>query len=298
MHMIRSHFLLTLLLGLLVLVEGALGDTAVAQADAAKIKVLILDGQNNHDWRATTPVIRKILEDSGRFRVDVATAPSSKEDARQRETFAPPFQQYAVVVSNFSDFGGPTAPKTLMDKLTKWVADGGGLVAVHAATAGLQKFPEHGRMVGLGWGSPQHGDRLAVDASGKVVRTPAGQGNGTGHGAHGPIDATTWGADHAITRGLPRRWRVNHDELWFSVRGPAEKLTVLATGHAPQTKQNEPILWTVDYGRGRVFVSLLGHDAAAMRDGGFRTTLRRGAEWAATGRCTLPVPGDFPAVNE
>src|SRR5262249_48265493 len=40
-----------------------------------KIHVLIIDGQNNHTWKATTPVMKKALEDCGRFVVDVATAP-------------------------------------------------------------------------------------------------------------------------------------------------------------------------------------------------------------------------------
>ena len=39
------------------------------------MKALILDGQNNHNWRATTPLLKKALEDSGLFKVEVATAP-------------------------------------------------------------------------------------------------------------------------------------------------------------------------------------------------------------------------------
>ena len=40
---------------------------------AAPIKVLIVDGQNNHAWKETTPVLKKILEQDGKFQVDVAT---------------------------------------------------------------------------------------------------------------------------------------------------------------------------------------------------------------------------------
>ena len=50
-----------------------------------KIKVLILTGENNHDWRATTPVLRDILERTGRFEVRV------EEEVRGcgLETFSP-----------------------------------------------------------------------------------------------------------------------------------------------------------------------------------------------------------------
>src|SRR5215475_8242395 len=43
-----------------------------AHAGDKKVRVVIIDGQNNHDWRSTTPVMKKALEDSGRFTVDVA----------------------------------------------------------------------------------------------------------------------------------------------------------------------------------------------------------------------------------
>jgi uncharacterized protein len=105
------------------------------------------------------------------------------------------------------------------------------------------------------------------------------------------IDVTVWG-DHPIVKGLPRTWQVR-DELWFAARGPAEGLTVLATGYSPETEQNEPILWTVDYGEGRVFVHLLGHDAKMMRDIRFRSTLGRGCQWAATGTVSLPAPPEL-----
>lgn len=267
--------------------------SSIDAAEPASVRVLILDGQNNHDWRSTTPVLRAILVEAG-FAVEVATVPA--EDP-ERERFAPSLEAYDVVLGNYSDIGGPPAPRTLFDNLTQWVADGGGFVAVHAATAGFEHLPEYVRMTGLGWGNAQRGDRLVVDGHGNVLRTPKGEGPGTGHG--GPdrlIEVTTWG-DHPIISGLPRQWQVR-DELWFAARGPAEGLTVLATGYAPQTEQNEPILWTVDYGQGRVFVHLLGHDANTMRDVSFRTTLVRGCQWAATGRVMFPRPAEFTGTGK
>jgi hypothetical protein len=42
----------------------------------------------------------------------------------------------------------------------------------------------------------------------------------------------------------------------------------------------------------------MGHDVESMKDVGFVTTLNRGAEWAATGRVTIPVPADFPTADK
>jgi len=50
------------------------------------------------------------------------------------------------------------------------------------------------------------------------------------------------------------------------------------------------MLWTVDYGKGRVFVTALGHDPDAMKSAGFAATLTRGTEWAATGDVSIPLP--------
>ena len=48
------------------------------------------------------------------------------------------------------------------------------------------------------------------------------------------------------------------------------------------------MLWTAEYGDGRVFVTVLGHDVPAVQTPTFVVTFRRGAEWAATGKVTLP----------
>ena len=38
---------------------------------AEKLKLLIIDGQNNHTWQAMTPPMKAELEKTGRFTVDV-----------------------------------------------------------------------------------------------------------------------------------------------------------------------------------------------------------------------------------
>jgi type 1 glutamine amidotransferase len=86
------------------------------------------------------------------------------------------------------------------------------------------------------------------------------------------------------------------------MRGPAENMTLLATSFADKAKggtgENEPVLFTLTYGKGRVFHTVLGHDARSCKCVGFVTTLQRGAEWAATGKVTIPVPANFPSAEK
>ena len=99
------------------------------------------------------------------------------------------------------------------------------------------------------------------------------------------------------------------DELYSELRGPAKNVTVLATAYADPAKkgsgEHEPMLMTIEYGKGRVFHTVLGHVGPNETDPvdsiscvGFVTTLQRGTEWAATGKVTQEIPDDFPTEDE
>jgi type 1 glutamine amidotransferase len=102
--------------------------------------------------------------------------------------------------------------------------------------------------------------------------------------------------------GLPAKWMHTSDELYSKLRGPAENMTLLATSFADKAKggtgENEPVLFTITYGKGRVFHTVLGHDERSVKCVGFVTTFLRGTEWAATGKVTLPKPDNFPAPDK
>jgi type 1 glutamine amidotransferase len=265
---------------------------------AQPIKVLIIDGQNNHAWKETTPVLKEILGSAGRFQVDVATSPPQGADM---SSFRPDFAGYNVVVSNYNGDPWPAETKAAFEK---FVRDGGGFVSYHAADNSFPEWKEYQRMIAVGgWGgrtTQQFGPTLRF-RDGQVKRDPAPANCGH-HGKRLPFQVTIRDPKHPIAAGMPGVWMHAGDELYDTLCGPADHVDVIGTARSDPanqgTRENEPMLMAISYGNGRVFHTTLGHDVAAMQCTGFITTLQRGTEWAATGRVTQKIPADFPKSDQ
>jgi type 1 glutamine amidotransferase len=264
----------SLVLGALLLAANAL---APAQAPR-KTQALIIAGQNGHDWRATTPVLRKLLEDTGLFEVRVT------EEFRGAgpETLAP----YDVVILNYYDGRKPELRwgERAETALVNYVRGGKGLVVYHFSTAAFDGWTEFEKMSAGNW-RPNNGH----------------------HSARHDFNVEIKDREHPITRGMKASLPQPNDELYANLKWqPAGTYHVLATAwddhskYAPNERQpvtgpglNQPMLWTVDYGAGRVFTTALGHDPDAMKSAAFIATFLRGTEWAATGKVTIPVPAEL-----
>ena len=294
----RKLFLRMLLVSALSSPFVSAGEDA---APKAPVRVLVLDGFSNHDWRHTTRRIRDILDAAGGFEVTVSTFPEAGPD---REAWLPPFSKCDVVVQTCNDIGGgPRWPRAAEQALEDFVRGGGGMFVYHSGNNAFPAWEEYNRMIGLGWRKKDYGFAITVGDDGTLTRLPAGQGGSTGHGER--INALLHRrGDAPIHRGLPREWRAADLEIYRYARGPAEELEVLSYARDPQTGLNFPVEWTVEYGRGRVYNSTFGHvwhdqkDPEGMRCAGFQTVMVRAVEWLAGREPRADVPADFPTAEK
>jgi type 1 glutamine amidotransferase len=215
-----------------------------------------------HDWKATHEALKGILSEGGKIAVDVTTTPS--KDLTDEN-----LAKYDVLVLNYrnTDKGAPETQWSDANKAAFLKAvrdDGKGLVSYHFASSAFTSpnWEEYEKALG-GWRK---------------------------QGFHGPPHAFTvkkTDADHPISKGLPDKFDHAVDELYQNSLLP-EGAVVLATAYSDPEKpkgtgKDEPVIWVNQYGKGRVFSCVLGHDVTALADPNVPPWIRRGALWAATG---------------
>lgn len=289
---------------------------------AEQAQILIITGHDHfhHRWRESSAYLRDVLERSERFEVRI----DEEFTGASRATL----DRYDAVLLNFFGATAPGETEhrwggeTEAD-LFEYIHDGGGLVLYHGSLwAGRSWDDEHAdrfwRMAGgllaahsrrapsLRWevtldepddpiaaGLPQAWEQVNDDKYVNLRWHPE---------AHPHVIASALDDPGAYLDGA-----------YYAVDAePGPPLYDLdEIRRLPGVGRRHPVIWTNAFGSGRVYVSALGHVGAstvedahegrrlgrpvgptlsdAVRTPAFVNLLRRGTEWAATGRTTLPL---------
>ncbi len=281
---------------------GAAGTGGASAEVKTKIKVLIVDGFNNHVWQIVTKRYLTILARDPIFAPVVSTVP--REDDPQWSSWKPDFAAYDVVVQNTTDIGNTPGswPRETQLAFEEYMRKGGRMLTHHAANHGFERWVEYNKMIGTAWRSKDYGSALTVAEDGTVELIPPGSGTDTRHDYRGDALVHRLG-DHPIYAGLPREFMARTIEVIQFMRGPAENVTVLSYIYDPVEKLNFPTSWLVQYGKGLVYNSNYGHVYAqapedpipeSMRCAAFETVHERALRWLAGVTEMPPVPADFP----
>jgi type 1 glutamine amidotransferase len=253
----RLAFIVSSAAAAFFLASPCLPERPVAPVRGRPIRVLLLSGQNNHDWRSTTPKLVDILTAGERFDVSVTENPGALTpgDLSSRD----------VIVSNWNAYGldekAAGWPENVRRAYLEFARKGGGHLVIHAGGASFPGWNEYGRLALATW-----------------------KGGQTSHGPVHQFPVRMEAVRHPVTEGLAPF--TTRDELW-NAPGIDPGVEVLASSFsAPDqggTGRWEPCVVAGRFGKGRSLAILLGHDAEAMDNPGFRTLFLRAVEWAATG---------------
>ncbi|MGO8930417.1 MAG: ThuA domain-containing protein [Limisphaerales bacterium] len=239
-------------LALVAALASTLPGTAAEQP--AKIKVLLVTGDDvlpYHDWQTVSRALKETLVSSGKFEVRIC------EDTGVLDSAAT-LGRYDLVLLDYYNAKTPTLSAGAKENLVNFVKDGKGLVITHLSSASFKEWEEFHKLCGRYWVMGE-----------------------SGHSPRGVFKAQITKTDSPITQGLADFEA--DDELYSKLQGDVP-ITVLVEADSDYSKKTEPLVFTVEYGKGRVFHETLGHDAKAVKNPTVQKLIQRGCEWAATGK--------------
>ena len=212
------------------------------------VRVLIVTGVDyaGHLWKQSAPAVEKVLEQDRRIEARIVEDPEFLT--------SPAVSDYDVIFLHFKNYQPFRRDKEIRDNLVSLVQHGKGLVAIHLACGAFEDWPEYANLVG------------------KILdKTSA-------HDPRGPFDIHIVEKTHPITRGMKD---FQADDELYRCLVDGRPVQLLATARSKATGKDYPMAFTLEYGKGRVFHTPLGHDPRAIEMPGVAELLRRGCLWAA-----------------
>jgi type 1 glutamine amidotransferase len=226
---------------------------AHAAETAHKIRVLLVTGDDVsvHNWAEVSLAIKETLESTGKFEVRTCEDPGVLDSASS-------LARYDLVFLDFYNATSPTLSANAKENLVQFVQGGKGLALAHLSSASFKEWDEFHKMCGRYW------------VMGK-----------SGHGPRGKFTAHIVNKDNPITRGMDDFEA--DDELYAKLQGDGP-INVLVEADSDWSHKTEPLAFTVECGKGRVFHEAFGHDGKAIRNPSVQLLIQRGCNWAATGK--------------
>jgi type 1 glutamine amidotransferase len=251
----------TIVLPLIVLFFGC---NPVEKKTKSHKNILILTGQNNHEWQFTTDVLLKMYKKLPDYQVTVTEDPESLtyEDIKT----------YDVLVSNWNNWpeNGLKWDPVQEAAFLKYVEEGGGIVTIHAGGSSYYDSDVY-QQISIGrWGEE------------------------TSHGQPTMGKIHDFDQTHPITSGLGTFYIL--DELWEKTDiypGASVLARVSGKDEGDGHDISEQAVFVNEIGKGRCFYTILGHDERAFFNTGLQTLLLRATEWAASGEVTYALPQDL-----
>lgn len=240
---------------LLLLVMGV-SLTRAGDAPREQVRILLVTGQDypGHPWKLTAPALALELRRDTRLEVVTVEDPHFLDSAA--------LTRYDAVVLHFMNWEQPAPGEKARENLRRFVEGGKGLVLVHFACGAWQDWPGFADLAGRAW-DPK-------------LRP---------HDPRGVFRVKITDQEHPITRGLEAFDA--DDELYTCLAGE-RPIQVLASARSSVDGRDYPMAFVLNYGKGRVFHSVLGHDLKAITVPGVAGLYRRGTAWAAG---LDPAPG-------
>ncbi|MBK1875307.1 ThuA domain-containing protein [Pelagicoccus mobilis] len=227
----------------------------LTSSQAQTINVLLISGQNNHNWRLTTPLIHTFLESSEKISVKVTESPQTLNAADLSEI--------DVIVSNWNTFASKSVKKPVSEwseeakiAYVDFVRNGGGHVVVHAGSTSFHDWDDYFAISLMRWGL-----------------------SGTTHGKRHSFPVRLDEPSHPVLKNFNPQ--THFDELWRNVEVHPDATIVASSfsGEPGGTQEWEPSVFVGQFGKGRCFATTLGHDASILASPQLQTLITQAVIW-------------------